>query len=168
MCFGTAAAGKRAMTSSSSPGISLKQEGISYCAGAELPVVVINVMRGGPGLGNIEAAQGDYFQATKGGGHGDYRTIVLEPVPFRPPPPCKLPEKDWALTGAEDRAKRIVRSFFLPAGVLAEHCRHLQDKFALIRSREVRYDERDVEEADVALVAYGRSEERRVGKECRS
>jgi 2-oxoglutarate ferredoxin oxidoreductase subunit alpha len=79
MCFGTAATGRRTMTSSSSPGISLKQEGISYCAGAELPVVIVNVMRGGPGLGNIEPSQGDYFQATKGGGHGDYRIIVLAP-----------------------------------------------------------------------------------------
>jgi 2-oxoglutarate ferredoxin oxidoreductase subunit alpha len=79
MVFGAAATGKRAMTSSSSPGISLMQEGISYLAGAELPAVVVNVMRGGPGLGNIAPSQGDYFQATRGGGHGDYRTIVLGP-----------------------------------------------------------------------------------------
>jgi len=79
MVFGASATGKRAMTSSSSPGISLMQEGISYLAGAELPAVVVNVMRGGPGLGNIAPSQGDYFQATRGGGHGDYRTIVLGP-----------------------------------------------------------------------------------------
>jgi 2-oxoglutarate ferredoxin oxidoreductase subunit alpha len=79
MVFGASATGKRAMTTSSSPGISLMQEGISYLAGAELPAVVVNVMRGGPGLGNIAGAQGDYFQATRGGGHGDYRTIVLGP-----------------------------------------------------------------------------------------
>jgi 2-oxoglutarate ferredoxin oxidoreductase subunit alpha len=79
MVFGASATGKRAMTSSSSPGISLMQEGMSYLAGAELPAVVVNVMRGGPGLGNISPAQGDYFQATRGGGHGDYRTIVLGP-----------------------------------------------------------------------------------------
>jgi 2-oxoglutarate ferredoxin oxidoreductase subunit alpha len=79
MVYGAAATGKRAMTSSSSPGISLMQEGISYLAGAELPAVVVNVMRGGPGLGNIAPSQGDYFQATRGGGHGDYRTIVLGP-----------------------------------------------------------------------------------------
>ncbi|MFO7871597.1 MAG: 3-methyl-2-oxobutanoate dehydrogenase subunit VorB [Kiritimatiellia bacterium] len=79
MVFGSSLAGKRAMTSSSSPGISLKQEGISYLAGAELPAVIINVQRGGPGLGNIDPAQGDYFQATRGGGHGDYRQIVLGP-----------------------------------------------------------------------------------------
>ncbi|MBD3426978.1 MAG: 3-methyl-2-oxobutanoate dehydrogenase subunit VorB [Candidatus Omnitrophica bacterium] len=79
MVYGASSAGARAMTSSSSPGISLKQEGISYMAGAELPGVIINVMRGGPGLGNIAPAQGDYFQATKGGGHGDYRLLVLAP-----------------------------------------------------------------------------------------
>jgi len=79
MVFGAAASGARAMTSSSSPGISLKQEGISYLAGAQLPAVIVNVMRGGPGLGNISPAQSDYFQATRGGGHGDYRCIVLAP-----------------------------------------------------------------------------------------
>ena len=79
MVFGASAVGKRVMTSSSSPGISLMQEGLSYLAGAELPAVVVNVMRGGPGLGNIAPSQADYFQATRGGGHGDYRTIVLAP-----------------------------------------------------------------------------------------
>ena len=79
MVFGASATGKRAMTSSSSPGISLMQEGMSYLAGAELPAVVVNVMRGGPGLGNIAPSQADYFQATRGGGHGDYRTIVFGP-----------------------------------------------------------------------------------------
>ena len=79
MVFGAAAAGKRAITSSSSPGISLKQEGLSYLAGCELPAVIVNVMRGGPGLGNIAPAQSDYFQATRGGGHGDYHSIVLAP-----------------------------------------------------------------------------------------
>ena len=79
MVYGAAAAGVRAMTSSSSPGMSLKQEGISYLAGAELPAVIVNIVRGGPGLGNIAPAQSDYFQATRGGGHGDYRTIVLAP-----------------------------------------------------------------------------------------
>jgi len=79
MVFGASATGKRAMTTSSSPGISLMQEGISYLAGAQLPAVIVNVMRGGPGLGNIAPSQGDYFQATRGGGHGDYRTIALGP-----------------------------------------------------------------------------------------
>jgi len=79
MVYGSAGCGKRVMTSSSSPGISLKSEAISYIAGAELPAVIVNVQRGGPGLGDIQPSQGDYFQATKGGGHGDYRCIVLAP-----------------------------------------------------------------------------------------
>ena len=79
MVFGASVAGARAMTSSSSPGISLKQEGISYLAACELPAVIVNMSRGGPGLGSISASQSDYFQATRGGGHGDYRTIVLAP-----------------------------------------------------------------------------------------
>ncbi|BAF59386.1 pyruvate:ferredoxin oxidoreductase and related 2-oxoacid:ferredoxin oxidoreductases, alpha subunit [Pelotomaculum thermopropionicum SI] len=79
MVYGAAGAGARVMTSSSGPGISLMQEGLSYLAGAELPCVVVNMMRGGPGLGNIAPSQADYFQATKGGGHGDYHLIVLAP-----------------------------------------------------------------------------------------
>lgn len=79
MVYGAAAAGARCMTSSSSPGISLKQEGMTYLAGAELPCVVVNMVRGGPGLGSIQPSQGDYFQATRGGGHGDYHPIVLAP-----------------------------------------------------------------------------------------
>lgn len=79
MVYGAAGAGARVMTSSSSPGVSLKSEGISYIAGADLPCVIINIVRGGPGLGGIQPAQSDYFQATKGGGHGDYHMIVLAP-----------------------------------------------------------------------------------------
>ncbi|MBI5847890.1 MAG: 3-methyl-2-oxobutanoate dehydrogenase subunit VorB [Nitrospirae bacterium] len=79
MVYGAAAAGARAMTSSSGPGLSLKQEAISFLAGAELPAVIVNIQRGGPGLGNIAASQGDYFQAVKGGGHGDYRCLVYSP-----------------------------------------------------------------------------------------
>jgi len=79
MVYGAAAAGGRVMTSSSSPGISLKQEGISYAVGAELPCVVVNIVRGGPGLGGIQPAQSDYYQSTRGGGHGDYRMVVLAP-----------------------------------------------------------------------------------------
>ncbi len=80
MVYGAAGCGKRVMTSSSSPGISLKMEGISYIAGAELPCVVVNVVRAGPGLGTIQPSQSDYFQAVKGGGHGDYKLIVLAPA----------------------------------------------------------------------------------------
>lgn len=79
MVIGAASAGKRAMTSSSSPGISLKSEGISYLAGCELPALIVNVQRGGPGLGGIQPSQSDYYQATKGGGHGDYKLIVVAP-----------------------------------------------------------------------------------------
>ena len=80
MVYGAAGCGKRAMTSSSSPGVSLMQEGISYIAGAELPCVIVNVMRGGPGLGTIQPSQADYFQTVKGGGHGDYKMITLAPA----------------------------------------------------------------------------------------
>ncbi|MDD5438702.1 MAG: 3-methyl-2-oxobutanoate dehydrogenase subunit VorB [Candidatus Omnitrophica bacterium] len=80
MVLGASLTGERAMTTSSSPGISLMQEGISYLAGCQLPAVIVNVMRGGPGLGNIAASQADYFQATKGGGHGDYNMVILAPA----------------------------------------------------------------------------------------
>ena len=80
MVYGAAAAGVRVMTSSSSPGISLKAEGLSYIAGSDVPALVVNVQRGGPGLGGIQPSQSDYFQATKGGGHGDYRMIILAPA----------------------------------------------------------------------------------------
>ena len=80
MVYGAAAAGMRVMTSSSSPGVSLKAEGLSYIAGSDVPALVVNVQRGGPGLGGIQPSQSDYFQATKGGGHGDYRMIVLAPA----------------------------------------------------------------------------------------
>ena len=80
MVYGAAGSGARVMTSSSSPGISLKQEGITYLAGAEVPCVVVNMVRGGPGLGGIQPAQSDYFQAVKGGGHGDYKIIVYTPA----------------------------------------------------------------------------------------
>ncbi|KAA6313486.1 2-oxoglutarate oxidoreductase subunit KorA, partial [termite gut metagenome] len=80
MVYGGAACGKKVMTSSSSPGVSLKQEGISYLAGAELPALIVNVMRGGPGLGTIQPSQADYFQTVKGGGHGDYKLMALAPA----------------------------------------------------------------------------------------
>ena len=80
MVYGAACAGRRVMTSSSSPGISLMMEGISYLAGAELPCLIVNIVRGGPGLGTIQPSQADYFQCTKGGGHGDYRMLVLAPA----------------------------------------------------------------------------------------
>ncbi len=98
MIYGASACGIRAMTTSSSPGISLMQEGISFLAAAELPAVIVNMQRGGPGLGNISASQADYFQAVKGGGHGDYRMLVLAPYNV---------QEMWDFTGiAFDRADR--------------------------------------------------------------
>ena len=194
MVYGAAATGARAMTSSSSPGISLKQEGISYLAGSELPAVIANVQRGGPGLGNIEPAQGDYFQAVKGGGHGDYHVIVLAPAsvqemydltmlafdladrwrnpalvladgrigqmmePLTPHKKTKkrnLPPKDWALTGAENREKRVVKSFFPAIGELEQYNKHLVSKYARIQRSEARAEEYYTEGAEVVLTAFG-------------
>jgi 2-oxoglutarate ferredoxin oxidoreductase subunit alpha len=193
MVFGASATGKRAMTTSSSPGISLMQEGMSYLAGAELPSVIVNVMRGGPGLGNIAPSQGDYFQATRGGGHGDYRTIVLgpssvqelvdcmplafdladqyrtpvlvladgilgqmmEPVTFNKKPRRKLPLKDWALTGADNRKQNIVRSLWLKEGVVEQHNYDLQAKYKEIEKNEILCEQYEVDDADIVVVAYG-------------
>ena len=96
MVMGASAGGARAMTSSSSPGISLKQEGISYLSGARLPAVVVNMMRGGPGLGNISGAQGDYFQATRGGGNGDYHVVVIAPGTVQEMADCTVKAFDIA------------------------------------------------------------------------
>ncbi len=96
MVYGAAATGKRAMTSSSGPGISLMQNGISYLAGANLPCVIVNVMRGGPGLGTIQPSQADYFQATRGGGHGDYRTFVIAPASVQEMADFVAIAFDWA------------------------------------------------------------------------
>ena len=95
MIFGASAAGARCMTSSSSPGVSLKLEGISYIASAELPCVIVNMQRGGPGLGNIRASQGDYFKAVKGGGHGDYRLIVVSPSTLQEVHELTMNAFDW-------------------------------------------------------------------------
>jgi 2-oxoglutarate ferredoxin oxidoreductase subunit alpha len=193
MVYGASATGKRAMTSSSSPGISLMQEGISYLSGAELPAVVVNVMRGGPGLGNIAPSQADYFQATRGGGHGDYRTIVLgpssvqemvdcmplafdladqyrmtvmvladgilgqmmEPVVLEKKQGRELPAKDWALTGAKGRKQNIVRSLWLPEGVLEELNNKLLDRYKQIEQNEVLCEQYKIDDAEVIVVAYG-------------
>ncbi len=193
MVHGSAAAGARAMTSSSSPGISLKMEGISYIAGSELPAVIINVQRGGPGLGDIRPSQADYFQAVKGGGHGDYRLIVLAPSGvqevsnlvfdafdladrWRNPvmilmdgrlgqmmEPIEIDDskkplevdKPWALTGAEGRARNVVKSFFSEPGGLEEHNLRLQKKYCRIAETEVRCEEVRTADARVIIVAYG-------------
>lgn len=192
MVYGASAAGVRAMTSSSSPGISLKQEGISYIAGAELPAVVVNIMRGGPGLGNIAPSQSDYFQATRGGGHGDYRLIVfapysvqeaydltrlsfeladkyrcpamilgdgilgqmMEPIRFAQQKRA-LPLKPWALSGCRGRKPNVVKSFYLREGDLEKFNLKLQKKYAVIESKEQRWEELFLNDAKVVLVAYG-------------
>ena len=113
MIYGAAGTGARAITSSSSPGISLKQEGISYCAGAMLPCVILNVMRGGPGLGNIQASQGDYFQAVKGGGNGDYHLITYAP--------SSIQEAIDIFSFAFDKAEKYrVPVLFLADGIMAQ------------------------------------------------
>ncbi len=193
MVYGASAAGVRAMTSSSSPGISLMQETISFLAGAELPDVIVNIQRGGPGLGNITASQGDYYQAVKGGGHGDYRCIVFSPFnvqemwdltmrafdkadeyrtpvfilsdgvigqmmePFRQTRYVRprLPKKNWALNGCKDRAPRVIRSLCMGQGELERKNNELSDKYELMKKREVMFDEYDVEDAELVVVAFG-------------
>ncbi|MHC4717535.1 MAG: 3-methyl-2-oxobutanoate dehydrogenase subunit VorB [Planctomycetota bacterium] len=194
MVYGAAAAGTRAMTSSSSPGMSLKQEGISYIAGAELPALIVNIQRGGPGLGNIDPSQADYFQATRGGGHGDYRCIVLAPGSvqemhdfaaeafdladkYRNPvviladgqlgqmmEPVVLwdgqprpPAKPWALTGAEGREPNIIRSYYPRGGLLEVKNQQMQAKLQTVVESEVRFETRQMEDAEIMVVAYGTS-----------
>jgi len=194
MVMGASMAGTRAMTSSSSPGISLKQEGISFLSAMELPAVIVNMSRGGPGLGNIAPSQSDYFQATRGGGHGDYRNIVLapnsaqeladltmkafeladdyrtpvfilgdgmlgqmmEPVEFLD---CKRPRKEvsreWTLTGARGRPSRIIRSLLLDPAVEEEHNWKLVRKYERIVQNEVLYETFLLEDATMALIAFG-------------
>jgi 2-oxoglutarate/2-oxoacid ferredoxin oxidoreductase subunit alpha len=192
MALGAAATGARVMVSTSSPGMSLMAEAMSYMAGSETPVVLVNVMRGGPGLGSIGPSQSDYFQATKGHGHGDYRVPVLAPASigeavelvatafelaerYRTPvilladgiqgqamepvaPRFRTPERhvfDWALTGADGRAPRVVKSLHLLPEKLEEHNRALQAKFAEITVREIRWAGDHLEDADLVIVAYG-------------
>jgi len=193
MVFGAAGAGARVMTSSSSPGISLKQEGISYIAGAELPCVIVNIMRGGPGLGGIQPTQSDYFQATKGGGHGDYHLIVIapstvqeavnltmeafdladkyrnpvmilgdgylgqmmEPVEFKTMKPQPLPKKDWALTGAKGRPRRIIKTLYLQPEILEQRNLILHRKYQEIIKNEIRVETYLAEDAEIIIAAYG-------------
>lgn len=198
MVYGAAGAGARVMTSSSSPGIALKQEGISYIAGAELPCVIVNMMRGGPGLGSIQPGQADYFQATRGGGNGDYRHIVyapasiqemvdllmesfdvadlyripvmvlgdgmigqmMEAVEFKELKHRELPEKDWITTGTkigtdDEKEPRCINSLFLEPELLNEHNIALERKHKIIEELETRYEEYELEDAEVVCVAYG-------------
>jgi len=197
MVYGAASAGVRVMTSSSSPGVSLMMEGISYIVASEVPVVIVNIMRGGPGLGNIAPAQGDYNQMVKGGGHGDYKVIVLAPATVQelidityqsfdlaekyrtivaiiadgslgqlmepavlPPmlPVRKAAERpDWALTGAKGRAPNVITSIYIEPREEEEFNRKLQSKQAEIEKNEVRYAEMNLEDAEIAVVAFGTS-----------
>lgn len=195
MVYGAACTGKRVMTASSSPGVSLMMEGISYIAGTELPCVVVNVMRGGPGLGNIAPSQGDYFQMVKGGGHGDYFPIAIAPStvqeavdsiavafalaekyrtivhilvdgnlgqmmePCEMPPMQELPEKypDWAVTGANDREPNILSSIYIdPAEEEVTNIRLLK-RWMEIETNEVRYQELEMDDAEIAIIAFGTS-----------
>ena len=196
MVYGAAATGTRSMTSSSSPGISLKQEGITYLASADLPCLIVNVMRGGPGLGSIGGAQGDYFQATRGGGNGDYRVIVLAPnsveelgnfpklgfelaekyrMPcmiladgilgqmmesmsfnFDPIDPNTLGKFDWAVDIHKNgRPKNKVFSY--KGDDLIADVAERAKRYGLIEKTESLYEERNTEDCDVLLVAYGLS-----------
>ncbi|MCH5227030.1 MAG: 3-methyl-2-oxobutanoate dehydrogenase subunit VorB [Muribaculaceae bacterium] len=130
MVYGGAATGKAVMTSSSSPGISLKQEGISYIAAAQLPALILNVMRGGPGLGTIQPSQADYFQATKGGGHGDYHLIVLAPSSVQE-------MVDFVTLGFDLSFKYLTPTMILADGIVGQ----MMEKVVLPEQRPRRTDE---------------------------
>ena len=193
MVYGAAATGRRAMTASSGPGISLKQEGVSYLAGAQLPAVVVDIMRAGPGLGNIGPEQGDYNQVVKGGGHGNYRTLVLAPAsvqemcdftmkafelaskwrmvayvladgvlgqmiePLRFPEASAAPETDtrWAVDGTAATRPNVVTSIFLNFDQQEAFNNLLQEKYAAVEAAEQDSESYRMDDADVALVAYG-------------
>lgn len=197
MIYGAAATGVRSMTTSSGPGISLKQEGISYCAGADLPFLIANIARGGPGLGNIAGSQGDYFQATRGGGHGDYKLFVMAPqgvsemasfpkhcydiaYKYRIPAmilsdgvigqmmesiewttpeidPKTIKEPDWALGINNGRPKRRITSYDLREGMLEKMILERVKRYKEIEEKEVIWEEKMTEDAQILLVAYGTS-----------
>ena len=193
MVYGVASTGYRVMTSSSSPGISLKSEGLSYLAGADLPALVVNVQRGGPGLGGIQPSQSDYFQATKGGGHGDYHMIVLapasvqemadltmkgfdladqyrmtamiladgtigqmmEPVEIKAPD-AKEFDKSWTVRGTKmQRPHNIINSLSLDPNELERLNFARYEKYAGIRDTEQIAEEYLMEDAQIAVVAFG-------------
>ena len=193
MVIGAASTGAKAMTSSSSCAISLMQEGISYAVGDELPLVLISVMRAGPGLGYIYPSQCDYDQAVTGGGNGDYRIPVLapstvqecvdlthkafylsqkyrnpvivlsdgllgqmmEPAEFRKYPYPEIDNSSWCLSGAKGRAPRKIRSLETNEEKHNENLRRIFAKYEKMEQEEVMYEEHNVEDADVILVAFG-------------
>ncbi len=194
MIYGAAGCGKRVMTTSSSPGISLMQEGLSYIAGAELPCLVVNVNRGGPGLGTIQPSQADYFQAVKGGGHGDYYLIVLAPSSvqemvdfvklgfelgekYRNPVMIladgaigQMMEKvelfdqvkredrkyEWATQGREKGKDRtFITSLHIVPEKMEEINQTLQDKYKVIREKEVLYNTVNTDDAEYIFTGFG-------------
>ena len=195
MVYGAACAGVRVMSSSSSPGVSLMMEGLSYIAGSEVPVVLVDIMRGGPGLGNIAPSQGDYNQIVKGGGHGDYRIITLAPATIQeiidltveafdiaekyrcivcvladgsigqmmepaelPPMQEVRPRKDrpdWSLTGAKGRDPRVISSIYIDPAEEEVFNLKLVEKQKKIEANEVRFRSLLLEDAEIAVVAYG-------------
>ena len=172
MVYGGASTGKRVMTSSSSPGISLMSEGLSYLAGAELPCLVINCQRGGPGLGTIQPSQGDYFQACKGGGHGDFHMIVLAPnsvqemhdhvaeafdLAFKYRNPAMILADGATYGKPADRKRNIVTSLELQSEKMEIINKRLQEKYKALEENEVRYEEIGCDDADYVIVAFGSS-----------
>ncbi len=179
MVYGAAGTGARVMTSSSSPGISLKQEGISYIAGAQLPCVIVNMVRGGPGLGSIQPAQSDYFQATRGGGHGDYRLLVLAPSTvqeaveltqlafdradrYRNPVmvlgdgvigQMMEPVEIWTPGCGRERA--VLNSLYIEPERCEQHNLDLAATWAKMEQNETRVECQFMDDAEVAVVAYG-------------
>jgi 2-oxoisovalerate ferredoxin oxidoreductase alpha subunit len=156
MVYGAAAAGVRTMTASSGPGISLMQEGFSYLAGAELPCVIADIMRAGPGLGNIAPEQGDYNQIVKGGGHGNYKSLVLAPdsVQVAAPRPVPAPAR-WAVTGTKEARPNLVTSIFIEPDMMEKHVRKLESKYKAAEMHEARAEHWRTDDADFILVGYG-------------
>jgi 2-oxoisovalerate ferredoxin oxidoreductase alpha subunit len=162
MVYGAASAGIRVMTGSSGPGISLKQEGISYLAGSELPCVVISIMRGGPGLGNIGPEQGDYHQVVKGGGHGNYKTIVLAPNSCQEM--CDLTMKAFDLADRYRNPAMVVADGFI--GQMMEQVDFPEEAYVPPRHKwgvhaaeaeknEVVFEAYQLDDAEVVAVGYG-------------
>jgi len=193
MVYGAAAAGARAMTASSGPGISLMSEGFSYLVGAELPCVIVDVERGGPGLGNISPSQSDYSFLCKGGGHGDFKLIVLAPssiqeaadltmdaftitdkyrnpvliltdgilgemmekVVFRETKVNDVPKKDWITTGAKNRPRNRIISWYGTPDELEKHNLHLKNKYDDFALNNTKCELYKVNDADYLIVAFG-------------
>lgn len=148
MVYGAAGCGKRSMTSSSSPGMSLMQEGVSYIAGAELPCVVVNVMRGGPGLGTIQPSQADYFQTVKGGGHGDYKMITLAPASVQE-------MADFTVLAFDLAFKHRVTSMVLADGIIGQ----MMEKVVLPPFRP-RFTEEEIRQ-NTPWATIGKTQERK-------